>query len=68
MLKPADFDYGRRDPLDFKIGSDVLLHYPIPSCTYRWGKLIGTRNDGKYCIVRTQDGNLFWGVFSQLQS
>jgi hypothetical protein len=73
MLKPVDYDYGRRDPLDikikdFKIGSDVLLPYPIPSSTYRWGKLYGTRNDGKLCIVRTQDGNFFWGACSYLQS
>ena len=75
MLKPADFDYGRKDPLDikteyknFKIGDDVLLPYPIPSSTYRWGKLYGTRNDGKLCIVRTQDGNLFWGPCRLLQS
>ena len=78
ILKPADFDFGRRDPSDIKIkgkdskiisiGSDVLLPATKPSSPYSWGKLYGTRNEGRYCIVRTPDGNLFWGHCSKLQS
>jgi len=77
-LKNADYNYGSPDSLDIKtkdrdskeisIGSNVLLPHNTPGSQYRWGKLYGTRNNGKICIVRTQDGKIFWGPCSELQS
>ena len=77
-LQNADYNYGSQDKLDIKtkdkdskeisIGSNVLLPISVPGNQYRWGKLHGTRNNGRICIVKTQDGKLFWGPCSELQS